>query len=280
MRVLRGAGLILTGAIGLLVLLGLQSANSLQSVGAASANISQSYKADGIIPKGSIVSLDPNRSGYLQIADTGNAGKFIGVTVASDDSLLAIEAEDAKVQVATNGMVATLVSTLNGPIKAGDQIAVSPFKGIGMKASAGSQVVGLAQSDFSSGSAGARRQEVTGKDGEKDQIELGYINLSIAVGKSALSGSGGTQINGLQQLVKGITGRTISTLRIIISAIVFVVTLVALIILIYASIYGSIISIGRNPLGKNAVYRALGSVLGMVVLMAVVSGLTVFFLLR
>ncbi len=53
--------------------------------------------------------------------------------------------------------------------------------------------------------------------------------------------------------------------------------MLALITLIYASIYGSIVSIGRNPLAKYAVFRTLGSVLGLAALTAAISCLIIFF---
>jgi hypothetical protein len=58
------------------------------------------------------------------------------------------------------------------------------------------------------------------------------------------------------------------------------VTVLALIILIYGSIYGSIISIGRNPLARYAVFRTLGGVLLMSVVMAIIAGSTIYLLLR
>lgn len=273
MRTTRRARLMLTGVTGLLVLFALTPAS------ATSANISHSYDSTDNISDGSIVSLDPTRSDFVQASQTDNGTRLLGVVVADNDSLLAIDADASKVQVATSGTASTLVSTLNGPIKVGDQIAVSSFKGIGMKAPPGSHVIGLAQTGFSSASLGAKSQEVTNLKGKKTQIEVGYIRLSIAIGTASTAGSD-TSLNGLQRIAKGITGRTISTLRVIISLIIAIVALIALVTLIYASIYGSIISVGRNPLAKYAIYRAMTTVIGMVLLTAGIASVTIFFLLR
>jgi hypothetical protein len=263
----------LTGVVGLLALL------SLSPVGAASANISHSYHASGSIANGSIVSLDPNRADYVQSANVTNGSRLSGVAVASNDSLLAVDAATGMTQVATSGTVTTLVSNLNGTIAVGDQIAVSPVNGVGMKALPGSYVIGLAQTAFDGSNSGAQTEQITDKSGKAVQVRVGDISLSLAVGRDNAAADG-VQLNSLQKLAQNLTGRTVSTVRVVVSLVVAFVALLSLVTLIYASIYGSIISIGRNPLAKYAVFRTLRSVLGMAVLTAVIASLTIFFLLR
>lgn len=269
LRTLGGSRLIITGVVGLLVVLGLGPA------GASSANISHSYRSNSSLPNGSIVSLDADQSDYVVAANTTNGARLLGVVVASNDSLLAVDATNGKLQVATSGTASTLVSTLNGSIKVGDQISVSPFTGVGMKSSPGAYIIGLAQTDL----ADTSQREVTDKNGQTQQIEVGYVRLTIGIGTDATAGSG-EKLNSLQKFAKGLTGKTISTVRVVLSLVIAIVALLALITLIYASIYGSIISIGRNPLAKYAVFRTLGSVLGMAVLTAGIATITIFMLLR
>jgi len=252
---------------------------SLAPVAASSANISHSYHSLGSIPNGSLVSLDASRSDYVQLGDTGNGSRLLGVAVAKDDSLLAVDPADDRVQVATTGNATALVSDLNGDIKVGDQISVSPFSGVGMKASPGLYVIGLAQTPFSKSSQSVQEQTVTDKQGHSSRIEIGYVKVNVAVGRG-INGSGAQILNGLQRLGQSLTGKVISTPRLVISLVVTFVATLSLITLMYASIYGSIISIGRNPLAKYAVFRTLGSVLGLAVLTAAVAGLTLVLLLR
>jgi hypothetical protein len=148
-----------------------------------------------------------------------------------------------------------------------------------MKASAGSRVIGLAQTAFSGVTDGAVTETVKTKDGKSHSVKVGYLRVNIAVGLSGAAGST-DNLNSLQRAVRNITGHTVPTFRIITSLAITVIALLALITLVYASIYGSIISIGRNPLAKYAVFRTLGSVLGLALLTSVVAGLTIFFLLR
>jgi hypothetical protein len=269
----RGLRLFLTGAISTLTVLGLAP------VGASSANLSHAYHSSTAIKNGSIVSLDPTKQDYIVPANLDNGSKLLGVVVASNDSLIAVDAAPGTVQVATSGSATALVSTLNGDIHVGDQVGVSPFNGVGIKALPGSRVIGLAQTSFSAKSSEGISQTVTDKQGKKSTIKVGYVQVNIAIGTNATILTA-DNLNSLQKFAKTITGRTIPTDRVILSMAVAIVALFALVTLIYASIYGSIISIGRNPLAKYAVFRTLGSVMGLALLTAVVSGVTIYFLLK
>lgn len=245
--------------------------------GASSANISKSYKAVEIISNGSIVSLDVRRADYVAPANLTNAARLLGVVLASDDSLLAVNPDESGVQVATSGSVTTFVSTLNGDIRLGDAVAVSPFNGVGMKAGEGDRVIGLAQTDFNGNSEGASRQNVRDRSGRVKPVAVGYVRLNIAIGTNnpAL-----TQ-NALQRVAQSVTGKSsIPTMRLVVSAIIILVALIAIVTLTYSSIYGSIMSVGRNPLAKYAIFRATGSIMMLVILIAAMAGLSVFLLLR
>lgn len=252
----------------------------LSPAGASSANISRSYGVKDVIASGSLVSLDPSHPNFVVPANTSNGQQLLGVVVAANDSLLAVGAttDTGMVQVATSGTVSALVSSINGPINVGDQISVSPFNGVGMKATSSStQIIGLAQTAFSNSTAGGAPEKVTDKNGNTTDIRVGYI--SIAIGSGSASGNL-SQLNFLQRLAKTLTGHTVSTTRALISFVVAIVSSLAIVVLIYASIYGSIISVGRNPLAKYAVFRSLAAVLGMAALIAAVASVTIFLLLQ
>lgn len=271
MHVLRSFEL-LVFAVGIaLLLVGLTPAS------ASSANISRSYSIKQPITAGSLVSLDPVRSGFVQPANSANGKRLVGVAVSSSESLIAVDVAAGKAQIATSGTVNVLVSTLNGAIKVGDQVSVSPFHGVGMKAQAGERIIGLAQTTFSANTDGARSQTVTDRSGTKQTVRVGFTRVNIAIGTATPSGA---ELNGLQQIVEDFTGRHVSTMRIILSLLVLVAASVTLITLIYGAIYGSIISIGRNPLARYAIFRTLGAVLSMAALTVALTFTTIFFLLR
>lgn len=251
----------------------------LTTASASSANISHSYRARQAIPAGSLVSLEAAQSNFVELATSTNGSRLIGIAVAKNDSLLAVNESNDTVQVATSGTASALVSNLEGDVHVGDEIAVSPFEGVGAKATIGSHSIGLAQTAFSSHSPGAQARQVTDKQGKTQKIYLGFVRLAVGVG-TASSNGGGPELTGLQKLGKSLTGHVISTPRIIVSLIVLAVATVALITLIYSSIYTSIISIGRNPLAKYAVMGSLSKVFGMAIMLALLAGVLIFFLLR
>ena len=275
MRKVSGIRLFLGLVGGALIPLGLTPA------GASSANISHSYSTTASITAGSLVSLDPLHSNFVLPANISNGQQLLGVAVDINDSLLAVDASTnaGVVQVATSGTANTLVSTVNGAITVGDQISVSPFNGLGMKAGPGSHVIGLAQTGFDSKSSSTTTEAVTDKDGKNSQVLVGYVKLGIAIGTASTQGSD-NQLNELQKVAKALTGHNVSTARAFMSMIIAVVAAAALITLIYASIYGGIISIGRNPLAKYAVFRSLATVLGMIAITGLIAGTAIFLLLR
>jgi hypothetical protein len=246
---------------------------------ASAANLAQSYVAASSLTNGSIVSIDPHSSDHILPSNTVNASGLIGVAIVSNNAQFTKSNPGSSVQVAINGTVNALVSTINGPIKVGDQVSPSPFNGIGMVALPGSYIAGLAQTPFNSSTPGAITETVKNNKNQISHIKVGYIRLSIAVGTYSTNGNETGQ-NGLQKFVQDQLGHSVPTIRIVMSIVVAVVSLFALLALIYASIYSSIISIGRNPLAKITIFKTLGIVLVVAILTTIVATTTIYFLLK
>jgi hypothetical protein len=249
----------------------------LSPVSAASANVSKSFQSNQTIPNGSLVSL-VSGSSYVQLANTSNSENLSGVSLSRNDSLLAVNPSLDRVQVATSGVVNVLVSNVNGDIKAGDDIAVSPFNGVGMKSSSGDRIIGTSLTSFNSTTQGALRETVTNTEGQKNTLEVGYVKIDISIGVMIKPTSNSPLVS-LQQFVEGITGKPISIARLLIGLVITFIAIVTIITLTYASIYGGIVSIGRNPLAKFAVFRTMSSVLLMVLAIALVATFIVYLLL-
>lgn len=246
---------------------------------AASANISHPYRGSKDIMPGNLVSLDSKQDNFVEPANLNTENRLVGIAVGDNDSLVAIDADSNRIQIATSGEATALVSDLNGSIRSGDQIAVSPFSGIGMKAQPGSRIIGLAQSALSGDAARITTKEVTDRDGKKKTIKVGYIRVSIAIGSVPNVQDEG-QRNAIQRLARSLTGRDVSAVRLVISTFIAVIALVALVTLVYTSVYGTIIAIGRNPLAKASIFRALISVIGLVILTAGVALGAIYLIIR
>lgn len=233
---------------------------AVQAATSNSKDISRSYNSKTELRAGTVVSTTSGDADAVEATNVQNASRLIGVVTAPDTSLVAVDPDSGKAQVASSGNVSVLVSTVNGSIAAGDQVAVSPFSGIGMKSIGEGYIVGSALSKFDASSEGASSQQVTDKNGKSQAITIGYVQINLTPRFD--SGSDANErINGVQSFVKALTGHVVSMPRIIISLVLAVVTVVVISALMYAAIYGSIVSIGRNPLARDSILRALGRVL-------------------
>lgn len=248
------------------------------SVAAAAANLSNTYQSTSVITSGSMVSLDPQKSGFVMPANQ-TSQNLIGVATTSNQSLLAISSAGS-VQVALSGVVNVFVSTLNGPITVGSQIGVSPINGVGMNAEANTRVIGIAQAAFNTSIAGTSTAQVTSKSGKTSQISVGIIPVVIAIGTASSAAESGAPSNFLQKAANSIAGHKVSAWPLVISTAIIVVTFTAVIVLIYGTIRGSLVSVGRNPLAKPAIFASLAQVLGMISLIVIVSVISVYFILR
>ncbi len=242
---------------------------------AASPTLSRAYRAQGAIVSGSIVRLVTG-SRAVTPANTADTNGLIGVSEASNGSLLAINPSSTTVQVATAGVADTLVSTIGGDIVSGDKIAVSPFGGMGMKSASGDHVIGVAEGAFNSSTSGAKQQTITDLKGQNANVSVGLIPVSIAIGVDTPAAN---QLNGLQRFAHSLTGHVIPTARVVIALVLAVLAFGTLVTLTYSATYGSIISIGRNPLAKGVILQSLRFIVTATAVIGVVAGLLVYLLL-
>lgn len=246
---------------------------------AAGQNLSKSYHTVHALQLGSIVSLDKSRKGYVKAANTASAEALLGVVVAADNSLVAIDPNENLVQVVTAGDVKVLVSTINGTIKRGDKVAASPLSGIGMRSGPGSKIVGVALENFDENAEGVEKVQIKDRAGVTHAVKLGSVKVAISVGTDT---EGVDELNNsvLQRLAYSLVGHKVSTARLVISVVIAAITLVALVVLLYASIYGSLISIGRNPLARGSVLRGLVFVLLFIIGSGIFATGVIYLILR
>lgn len=218
--------------------------------------ISQGFATTDKLSQGAIVSLVNNTSDTVVAANSGNVDAIIGVVINSSDSLLSVNTgQSAQIQVATSGVVDVLVSNLNGSIAQGDQITASPINGVGMKATENTRVVGIAQSDLSS-THGAT-QSYTDKSGAKHSVLLGEVPVAVNVSYYYKQPQKTLIPQAVQNIANALAGKQVNPVPVLISMGIFIVTLIAVVSIIYSMIHSSIISVGRNPMSQSAIYRDL-----------------------
>ena len=247
---------------------------------AITESISNPYQTASPIKAGSIVSLVTTKQNEVVAANTTNESRLVGVTVNNQQSLLAVNDASNTTQVISNGIADTLVSTINGSISIGSQVAVSPLSGVGENASSGSRVVGIAEAAFNPSTAGSLAQNIYDTNKHVHKIYVGYIPVLIAVNSNTSTSANGGFINSLHNLVNNLSGRTISNTSLLLIYIITIVAFIAIIVLIYGAITGGLISIGRNPLAKSSILSSLGQIFFMVLIIAATSIIIIYFILH
>lgn len=206
----------------------------------------------------------------IGLASAEDSERLMGVI--STNALMEVSDDQRQVQVATSGRSEVLVSTINGDIKAGDRIASSPIKGLGMKASESGYVLGTAAADFSSAKYVTDR-EVVDKSGAKVSVKVGLLPIDIATSYYEKKQNQSLVPQFIVNIAKAVAGREVSVARVLAAAAVLAVGLAVVVVLIASTARSSIISIGRNPLAAKAVHRGLleasGIALGILLVMLI-----------
>lgn len=244
----------------------------------AVTSISQGFSTSETLPIGSIVSLQNNTTDHVVATTTGNVNSILGVVINTGSSLLTLSnGQDNQVQIATSGTVPVLVSDMNGDISQGDQITASPIKGVGMKATSNVKVVGIAQGEPSN--SDDTKQSYADQQGNKKSILLGEVPISINVAYYFKQPEKTIIPSAVQNMANALAGKTVNTAPILVSAAVFLITLVVVASIIYSMIRSSIISVGRNPMSQSAIYRDVIQLSALVLGILAVSLIAIYMIL-
>lgn len=222
------------------------------------AAVSQGFQAasnDSAIVSGALVSLKSGNTSTVIPANTDNASNLVGVI--NKTTLLALSGSSDQVQVAIVGDTPTLVSDINGPIEAGDKITASPINGVGMKATANAEIVGVAQQTFDTHTA--KTETINDKGGHAHTVHIGTVTAQISI-SYYLAPTSNVLPPFLQNLANSIAGKPVSVIRILVACVLLLLASIGIFILLYTAIHSGIISIGRNPLAAHAINRGLISV--------------------
>jgi hypothetical protein len=246
---------------------------------AAVTLISQGFTADSILPAGTIVSLKKDSTSDVEDATTANVSSILGIVIGPGNSQVSLTSgQKNQVQIATGGVEQVLVSDINGTINAGDQITSSPISGVGMKATASSKVVGVAQDNFPNSTA--NQQTYKDKNGQQHTAKLGQLPVLINVAYYYKQPEKTIIPSAIQNIANALAGKKVNALPIILSVVIFIVTLIVVVSIVYSLIRSSIISVGRNPMSQSAVYRNVIQLSLLVVVILAVSVISIYMVLR
>jgi len=242
----------------------------------ADTAITNGYSAKESLSPESIVSDLPNNTNQIELANLANQMNMIGIVQANNNSEVSLSSGTNQYQVATSGISQVLVTNINGNISPGNEVTISPINGVGMLATSNAEVVGTAQSAFPNQSATTESVKINGRG---QTVKIGTISVLISVSYYNKQPSKTIIPAALQNLANSVVGKQVKALPIILSAVIFIITLIVVVSIIYSLIHSSVISVGRNPMAQSAVYRNVMQLSALVVVIIGVALFAIFMIL-
>jgi len=242
------------------------------------------YGADSPIDNGRIVQLTGKDSNKVKIATQHDVQNMFGVSV--DPNQVPLTISNASVQnetfVAVSGTYSVLVSTQAGAIASGDYLTLSSIDGVAMKA--GSEevtVFGRANSAFDGNGVILGKQTLKDSAGGQQTVSLGSVPVTIDIKNNPNHKSTESNLpDFLRRVGQAIAEKEVSPARIYISLGITAISLIAAIAVVYAGVRNSVISIGRNPMSRRSIFKALIEVILTGLLILIIGLFAVYLLLK
>lgn len=223
------------------------------------------YILDKSARTGMLVSLSSN-PGVVEPSSDKNAKALAGVigTAATDLTI-----QEGQVAVQTDGVVQTLVSTLDGDIMVGDHISPSTLIGIGTKSVQAGWTVGIAQSSLSKDTAGAVKTTVMQSDGNSREVYVATIPVLINVNYHnpnpvAATTTEDTAIpKSIQKIADSIAGKRASVIAVLLAGLILIAGCAVGGYIIQSTIRNGIQSLARQPLARSAIIAGMSRTLAL-----------------
>jgi len=244
----------------------------------------QGYASDTKLDNGTIVLLTGKDSDRVKIANQAEVQNMFGVTVDRNTLPLTISnGLENEVFVAVSGTFNVLVSTQGGSIESGDYVTLSSVNGVAMKAGTEKTTVfGRANGSFDGKGitlGTTTLKDVNGNDNEK--VVLGSIPVTIDIRGNPNDKSTKVEVpDFLMRLGQAIAEKEVSPIRIYLSLGITLISILAAIAIIYSGVRSGIISIGRNPMSKKSIFRALLEIILTSILILIIGLFAVYLLLK
>jgi hypothetical protein len=261
-----------------------KTSTSDDSKSAAGGGSVQGFAADSALEVGTIVQLTAKDANKVTAATNKNMNQMFGVVV--DPHLLSLTLSSDNLSnesfVATSGTYKVLVSNEGGTINVGDFVTLSAINGVGMKAGTEEPVIfGRAVGSFTgkNGIGQITLKDTTGATAKT--VTLGSVQVSINIQRNPNKKSTKADLPKLlQRIGEAVAEKPIGPLRIYLSLIITGLSIIIAITVLYSGIRNSIISIGRNPLSKKAIFRGLLEIILTSFLILIIGLFAVYLLLK
>jgi len=195
---------------------------------------------------------------------------------------LSNEGRENETFVAVSGTYNVLVSTQAGAIAAGDYVTLSSINGVAMKADAEKTVFGRAGGSFDGKGVTLGTTSLKDTSGKTTKtVTLGSIPVTIDIRRNPNEKSTKTKLpEVLERVGQAIAEKEVSPIRMYLSLGITAISLIAAIAVLYSGIRNGMISIGRNPMSKKSIFRALFEVILTSIVILTIGLFAVYLLLK
>lgn len=245
----------------------------------------QGYAADAPLDNGTIVQLTGNESNQVKIASQSELENMFGVTVDRSQLLVASsnEANKNEVFVAVSGIYNVLVNTQAGPIAVGDYVTMSSINGVLMKAGTKEKTVfGRATQAFDGKGVTLGTTAIKDTSGKETQtVVIGSVPVTVDIKHNPNDKTTKAKVpDFLERIGEAIAEKEVSPIRIYLSMGITALSIISAIAMLYSGVRNGVISIGRNPMSKKSIFRALLQVILTSILILIIGLFAVYLLLK
>lgn len=245
----------------------------------------QSYASDTPLDPGTIVQLTGKDSDRVKIATQAQLANMFGVVVDRNQLALTLSNSDLQNEtyVAASGTYYVLVSTQGGSITAGDYVTLSSINGVAMKAGTEEKTVfGRAAGGFDGKGVTLGTTTLKDTSGNTNKtVSLGSIPVTIDIKRNPNEKSTKVKVpEALERIGQAIAEKEVNPIRIYLSMGITAISLIAAIAVLYSGVRNGMISIGRNPMSKKSIFRALFEVILTSIVILIIGLFAVYLLLK
>lgn len=203
-----------------------------------------------------------------------NINNFVGIVTTKEASSFSVTNNLTDIVIAQSGSVSALVTDINGVVKKGDHLVISPIEGVLAKAvDTSTTYLGIASEDMSL--TNAVSQNVKDYVGNSKAVKLSIVGIIISGSKDNTADEAKKTVF-LSSFVKTLTGKDVNQWRTAVALIIFFVLLITIGSIVYSAVTTAISAMGRNPLAKHSIYQQLTEVALVVGAILLFGGLMIY----